>query len=156
MNTVRELGQAYCSRSVNAQEGLEDLINKIGIQTGFFGPEPSPFNQTNSNPDPEANYTSSPPPNPSFVELDHDIAVELILTIDNMSIKELINNIDKHGGKWTHAASPSVPLRINISPSDLSLSFPALFRAIKAMIRTESQPSFKHYRTLLILSTDPF
>lgn len=51
------LGQEYTAIEMSTKQGMDDLLAKIGMQSGFFGPEPESAGGGNS----DETYNSSPP-----------------------------------------------------------------------------------------------
>lgn len=115
--TVRErrraalliIGKEYCAKAVSTADGLEDLINRMGMQSGMFGGDPSQntsssSSSTSSSSDESSSSTSSSSSSssqPGPARKDSLTIKALLRNLPQLSVKDLKHKIDEFGGNST-------------------------------------------------------
>jgi curved DNA-binding protein CbpA len=99
------LGKEYCAKSVDAESALEDLLERIGAQSGLFGTDAEAASAgagadgADGAGGAENGQSSSAEAAPVVEEMDRETALKILEELPTYSVRDIISRIDKYGGK---------------------------------------------------------
>jgi hypothetical protein len=96
-----ELSVAYKAAAVDTEKGLEDLLNRVGAQSGLFSTAEAASTAPTSEAGtagPADSAASSSSSTAASSELDKQTLLAMLIKSQSMSTKELITGIDSLGG----------------------------------------------------------